>query len=156
MILVKTNNRPPQSPFRLLTGQAAVFLWRRVFCFLTSCFLLLPTLALAEKAAPAGGTGQTTPQPTTMEQLFPWILLGVFFYFILIRPQQKKAKTHNQFLSNLKRGDEVLTASGIFGSIEGLTDQFVILEVAENVRIRVMKSQIASHTKSLENGEKPK
>ena len=151
MILLKTNNRPPQSPFRPLTGSAAVFLWRGFFCLLSSCFLVFPSLA--EKAAP-GGTGQSLPQPTTMEQLFPWILLGLFFYFILIRPQQKKTKTHNQFLSNLKRGDEVLTASGIFGRIEGLTNQFVILEVAEDVRIRVMKSQIASYTKSLETGEK--
>ena len=151
MILIKANNRPPQFPFRPWAEQAAVFLWRGIFCLFISCFFVLPVFA--EKAAP-GGTGQPVPQPTAFEQLVPFIFIGLLLYFILIRPQQRKARSHNQFLSNLKRGDEVLTASGIFGSIEGLTDQFVILEVAENVRIRVMKSQIASHTKSLESGEK--
>ena len=153
MIFVRTNNRPPQSTSGLAAGRKMTFLWQNTFFLLVSLLFALP--ALAEKASPAGGgSGKPAPQPTTMEQLFPWILLGLFFYFILIRPQQKKTKNHNQFLSNLKRGDEVLTASGIFGSIEGLTDQFVILEVAENIRIRVMKSQIASYTKSLENGKK--
>ena len=123
--------------------------------------LSLPTLSLfllMEKVWSAGATAEggekTAPQPTALEQFFPFILLGLFFYFILIRPQQKKAKSHNQFLAGLKRGDEVLTTGGIFGSIEGLTDQFVILEVAENVRIRIMKSQIASHTKPLTNEER--
>ena len=156
MTFVKANFRPPQLIFRHSAGQRIISLWQRGFCFLTFFLLTLP--ALAEKAEPSntGGAGTPPPQPTTLEQFFPFILIGLFFYFILIRPQQRKAKSHNQFLSNLKRGDEVLTASGIFGSIEGLTDQFVILEVAENVRIRVIKSQIASYTKSLESGEKPK
>ena len=89
---------------------------------------------------------ENRPKPTTLEQFFPFILIGLFFYFILIRPQQKKHKQHGDFLSQLKRGDEVLTASGIYGRIEGLTDSFIILEVAENVRIRIAKSQIASYT----------
>ena len=120
--------------------------------------LVLFLFFLAEKVSAVGeavtGGEKTAPKPTALEQFFPFILLGLFFYFILIRPQQKKAKSHTQFLSELKRGDEVLTNGGIFGSIEGLTDQFVILEVAENVRIRVMKSQIASHTKPLTNERK--
>ena len=86
------------------------------------------------------------PQPNAVEQLFPFLLIGVFFYFILIRPQQKKLKKQGDFLSKIKRGDEVLTNSGIYGRIEGLTESFVILEVAENVRIRIAKSQIASYT----------
>lgn len=156
MTFVKVNFRPPQFTSYLLAGKRIIFLWQKGFCFFTCLLCTLP--ALAEKTEPSntGGAGTPPPQPTALEQFFPFILLGLFFYFILIRPQQRKAKSHNQFLSNLKRGDEVLTASGIFGSIEGLTDQFVILEVAENVRIRVMKSQIASYTKSLESGEKPK
>ena len=88
----------------------------------------------------------TSPKPNTFEQLFPFLLIGLFFYFILIRPQQKKYKQHGDFLSKVKKGDEVLTSSGIYGRIEGLTDSFAILEVAENVRIRIAKSQIASYT----------
>lgn len=148
MIFVRTIHRPPQATLCL---QKMVFLWKNGLSLLMPLFFTLP--ALAEKAAPGGGTGQTAPQPSTFEQLVPFIFIGLLLYFILIRPQQRKATSHNQFLSKLKRGDEVLTSSGIFGSIEGLTNQFVILEVAENVRIRVMKSQIASYTKSLENNE---
>ena len=86
------------------------------------------------------------PKPNAFEQLFPFFLIAIVFYFLLIRPQQKRHKQHGDFLSKIKRGDEVLTSSGIYGRIEGLTESFVILEVAENVRIRIAKSQIASHT----------
>ena len=150
MIFVRTTHRPPPTACNRVR-QATVFLWQGFLYLFISCFYALP--ALAEKAAPGGGTDQAAPQPSTFEQFVPFIFIGLLLYFILLRPQQRKATSHNQFLSKLKRGDEVLTASGIFGSIEGLTDQFVILEVAENVRIRVMKSQIASYTKSLENNE---
>ncbi|MCY4512738.1 MAG: preprotein translocase subunit YajC [Bdellovibrionales bacterium] len=145
MIFMKTIHRPPQPTSCRKVTQIAVLLWQRCVYSFISCFFVFS--AFAEE-------GKKALKPTAMEQFFPWILLGAFFYFILIRPQQKKSKSHSQFLTNLKRGDEVLTASGIFGSIEGITDQFVILEVAENVRIRVMKTQIASYTKSLENTEK--
>ncbi len=95
----------------------------------------------------AGSSGQTAPAtPTALEQFFPFIILGLVFYFLLIRPQQRRYRQHRDFLSKIKRGDEVLTSSGIYGRIEGLTDSFVILEVADNVRIRVAKSQIASYT----------
>ena len=89
--------------------------------------------------------------PTALEQFFPFIILGLLFYFLLIRPQQRRSKQHGNFLSKIKRGDEVLTSSGIYGKIEGLTDHFVILEVAENTRIRIVKSQIASYTGTTEH-----
>ena len=100
---------------------------------------------------------ENRPQPNAFEQFFPFLLIGLFFYFILIRPQQKRQRQHGDFLSQLKRGDEVLTASGIYGRIEGLTESFIILEVAENVRIRIAKSQIASYTEdnSQEKKNKP-
>ena len=96
------------------------------------------------------------PQPNAIEQLFPFLLIGLVFYFLLIRPQQRKYKQHGDFLSKIKRGDEVLTSSGIYGKIEGLTDSFVILEVAENVRIRVAKSQISSYTQDPAQSESKK
>lgn len=92
----------------------------------------------------------TQAKPTALEQFFPLILLGLVFYILLIRPQQRKYKQHGNFLSKIKRGDEVLTSSGIYGKIEGLTDSFVILEVAEDVCIRVAKSQIASYVDKVE------
>ena len=66
------------------------------------------------------------------------------FFFLVIRPSQKRQKTHVSFLQGLKRGDSVLTSSGILGTIEGITDKFVTLEVADGVRLRILKSQIAS------------
>lgn len=93
---------------------------------------------------PFAGAAEAANKPSGFEQFFPFILIGFVFYFLLIRPQQKRFKMHKQFLSEVKRGDEVLTNSGIFGKIEGLTDQFIILEVAEDVKIRILKNQIAS------------
>lgn len=72
----------------------------------------------------------------------PLILLFVVFYFLLIRPQQKKAKTQKQFLESLKKGEEVVTSGGLYGKITGITDDVVTLEIAEKIRVRVLKSSI--------------
>jgi len=78
----------------------------------------------------------------------PLILMFVVFYFLLIWPQQKKAKAHRQVLSNLQKGDNVVTSSGIYGTITGLTDTVVTLEIAEKVRIKVSRSSIAGVIKN--------
>ena len=91
---------------------------------------------------------QAAQRPSAFEQLVPFLIIGLIFYFLLIRPQQKKYKQHTAFLSEIKRGDEVLTNSGIFGTIQGLTDQFVILEIAQDTNIRILKSQISSFVNS--------
>ncbi|MCB0413228.1 MAG: preprotein translocase subunit YajC [Bdellovibrionales bacterium] len=90
------------------------------------------------------------PAPTFMDSLPMFIAIFAIFYFFVIRPQGKKLKTHQEFLKNIKRGDEVLTSSGILGKIEGLTDTFVTLEIADGVRIRVLKSQLASSLSATE------
>ncbi len=90
--------------------------------------------------APAGAA----PQPSLLEQFFPYIIIFGIFFFLVIRPQQRRAQNHKTFVEKLKRGDSVLTSGGILGTIEGLTDQFVTLQIADNVKIRVLKSQIAS------------
>ena len=82
--------------------------------------------------------------PSLIEQLIPFIAIFAIFFFLVIRPQAKRQKEHQNFLSTMKRGDSVITASGIFGKVEGITDKFVTLEVSEGVNIRVLKSQIAS------------
>lgn len=84
------------------------------------------------------------PQPTTLEQFFPFIIIILVFFFLVIRPAQRRTKQHAGFLTSIKRGDSVLTTGGILGTIEGLTDQFVILEIASGVKIRVLKTQVAS------------
>lgn len=80
----------------------------------------------------------------SIAQFVPLILIFIVFYFLLIRPQQKKAKEHQNYLANLKKGDRVITGGGIHGVITGLTDTVITLEIAENVRIKVSRSAIAS------------
>ena len=76
-------------------------------------------------------------------QFVPLILIFVIFYFFLIRPQQKKVKDHKTMVSNLKRGDEVVTSGGIIGTVERvLDDDKVDLSISDNVNIKVVKSTI--------------
>lgn len=94
-------------------------------------------------AAAAGGMG-------AIAQFVPLILIFVVFYFLLIRPQQKKAKEHQNYLANLKKGDKVITGGGIHGQISSLTDTVVTLEIAENVRIKVNRGAIAGSAADLD------
>lgn len=98
-------------------------------------------LHVAAGAGSPAAKGQASPD--FFYSLFPFLIIIVIFYFILIRPQQSKMKTHREFLTNLKRGDEVVTDGGIMGRVTGLTDKVAMLEIADNVRIRVMKDHIA-------------
>jgi len=73
----------------------------------------------------------------------PMILIFVVFYFLLIRPQQKKAKEHRTMLAALQKGDEVVTAGGVVGRVAKLTDQYAAIEIAPSVEINVQRSAIA-------------
>lgn len=86
-------------------------------------------------------------QPSMLESLFPMVLIFVVFYFLIIMPQRKHKKKQQEFLTNLKRGDQVITSSGILGKVEGLTEQFVTLEIANDVKIKILKNQIAGQPK---------
>jgi preprotein translocase subunit YajC len=86
--------------------------------------------------------------PPALVQFLPLILIFVVFYFLLIRPQQQKSKEHRTMLANLKRNDEVITSGGLYGKVVALTDKVVTLEIAQNVRVRVDRPQIASLAKS--------
>lgn len=105
--------------------------------------IFLSMLASAQEVAQTAAPG-AAKQPGALEMMLPFIFVFAIFYFLVIRPQVKRQKTHQKFISELKRGDEVITTSGILGTIEGLTDRFVTLEVAEGVSIKVLRSQVAS------------
>ena len=70
------------------------------------------------------------------------LMIGVI-YLMMIRPQQKKAKEHQEWLKNLKKGDEVVTQGGTIGRITGMNEQVVILEIQEKVRMRVLRTSIS-------------
>lgn len=99
--------------------------------------------AFADLPAVAAETATAAPvaQPGWV-QFVPFVIIIAVFYFFLIRPQAKKQKETQQFLSALKNGDQVITQSGILGRIAGLTDTVATLEVASEVQIKVLRSQI--------------
>lgn len=88
------------------------------------------------------GPGAAAPGP--FMTIFPFILIFIIMYFLVIRPQQKKAKDHQEMLGKLKKNDEVMTSGGIYGKVVDLKENVVTLEVAPNVRIRVNRPQITA------------
>ena len=95
---------------------------------------LLFTSAHAQTAMPGG---------SDLMAFLPMIAIFVVFYFLLIRPQQKKAKEARAMLSALQKGDEVVTAGGLLGRISKLTDQYATIEVAPNTEITVQRQAVA-------------
>lgn len=93
---------------------------------------LTPVVAAAP--APAGGFGTL---------LFPIVLIAIM-YFLMIRPQMKRQKEHKAMLEKISKGEEVITAGGIAGVVTDIGDNFISVEVADGVRIRVQKASIAS------------
>ena len=75
--------------------------------------------------------------------LLPFVLICVVFYLLLIRPQQKRAKQHKTMVAELAKGEEVVTNGGVLGKITGVDDNFVTVEIAEGVRIKVQRMAVA-------------
>ncbi|MBI4653481.1 MAG: preprotein translocase subunit YajC [Nitrospirae bacterium] len=86
---------------------------------------------------PAGGTD------AFFSSFFPLILIFVIFYFLLIRPQSKKAKEHRTMLENLKKGDKIITSGGIYGVIDDIDPTTATIKIAENVKVKISRSSIA-------------
>lgn len=101
-------------------------------------------IAYAQGASPMAGPGP-------LVQFLPLVLVMVIFYFLLIRPQQQKAKDHRQMLDNLKRNDRVLTNGGIYGRVTELSERELTLEIAPNVRIQLDRG----HVETIVDGVKP-
>jgi preprotein translocase subunit YajC len=90
---------------------------------------------------------QTAGAPASGSPMGMFIMMGLFvviFYFLLIRPQQKKQKEHQAMLGKLAAGDEVVTAGGILGRIVEIGENFITLEIADNVRIKVQRFQVTT------------
>ena len=97
----------------------------------------LPALAQqAPAAGPAGGPGGLIGSLA-----LPIAMVGIF-YFLLIRPQQQRAKKHAAMVSGVKRGDTVVTSGGLVGKVNKVFDEEISLELAENVKVRVIKSMV--------------
>jgi len=92
------------------------------------------------QAAPAAETGGTMQ---IIIGLLPWLLIFLIFYLLMIRPQQKRVKEHQASLAAIQKGDEIITGGGIRGKVMKVTDDEAEVEIASNVRIRVIKSTIS-------------
>src|SRR5262245_45001169 len=88
--------------------------------------------------------GAPAPQGGGIQMILMLGLFVVIFYFLILRPQQKKAKEHQAMLAKIAAGDEVVTAGGILGRVVDIGDVFLTLEVSEGVRIKVQKFQVTS------------
>ena len=97
-------------------------------------FLIPSAHAQAAGAPQGGGMGML---------LFPIILIAIM-YFLMIRPQMKRAKEHKGMLDKLSKGDEVITSGGIAGVITDIGENFITVEVADNVRLRVQKAAVGN------------
>lgn len=94
--------------------------------------------AMAE-AAPAA-----SQQPGMIEALFPFVILFVVFYFLLIRPQSKRAKEHKAMVEAVGKGDEVITQGGLYGKITEVSEEYLQVQLADNVEVKVQRGAITS------------
>jgi len=101
------------------------------------------------QAVPAGGSGGTAG---ILVGILPWLLIFVIFYVLMIRPQQRRVKEHQAAISAVKKGDEVITGGGIRGRVTKVADDEAEVEIAQGVKIRVVKSTI---TQVLTQNAKP-
>ncbi|MFZ8932778.1 MAG: preprotein translocase subunit YajC [Bacteriovoracaceae bacterium] len=97
----------------------------------------------------AEGSANAAAQPSPFASFFPFIIIFMIFYFLMIRPQKKKLEEEKALLAGLNKGDEIYTKSGIIGTIYGLTDSVVTLEVAEGTKMKVLRSHIGGLAKKL-------
>jgi len=87
---------------------------------------------------------QEAAQPGGLMSFLPLLVIFVIFYFLLIRPQMKRAKEHKQLVSQLSNGDEVVTNGGLLGRITNVGESFITVELADNVKIKVQKHAVAN------------
>jgi preprotein translocase subunit YajC len=104
-------------------------------------------LILAQAAAPAGAQ----QQPNIFMSMMPLVFIFIIFYFLLIRPQQRKAKEHAKLVSSLKTGDSVVTNAGIHGVISNVKEKTVIVKIADNVKVEFDRAAIVTVEPSSSN-----
>lgn len=97
--------------------------------------------AMGQGGADAGSAGG-------FASFIPLILMFVIFYFLLIRPQQKKTKEHREMITNLKKGDKIITSGGIYGQITAVDDGILTVEISDKVRVKVSRPNIAAIVQS--------
>ncbi len=100
----------------------------------------LLTSGVAHAAAPAGGL------TATLINFLPIILIVLIFWFLIIQPQRKRMREHQQMIANLRRGDHVVTGGGFIGKVANVSDDEATVEIADGVKVRVVRSTIQDVT----------
>jgi len=103
--------------------------------------MLISNLLFLAQAVPAGGP--TPPAQSPIASLMPLLFIGVIFYFLLIRPQQKRAKEQAKMVAALKSGDQIVTSAGIHGLVANVKDRTLTLKIADNVKIELDRDAVA-------------
>lgn len=116
-------------------------MWSSGFKFFCSSFLILVVAQTSWAQAAAAA------QPSLFESLIPIFGIFLVFYFLVIRPQSKQRKEHQAFLDGLKKGDQVVTSGGILGQVKDLTQDFITLEIANGVNVKMRRSHVAGSFK---------
>ena len=119
--------------------------------FVSSAFaqeVVAPVVA-GEGGAPNPENMSFTAQLVSMLPMFAMIFF--IFYFLVARPQAKQLKAHNQMLSELKKGDEVATSFGMLGRVAGIEKDYILLEIANGVKVRVLTSSVARKVEKTDN-----
>lgn len=97
-------------------------------------------ISKAYAASAIGGAGASG----MLFQLFPILLMFAIFYFVVFRPQQQRVKEHKELINNVRRGDTVVTSGGIIGKVTKVVDEHeVLVEIADNTRVRILKGTIS-------------
>ncbi|MFQ5484704.1 MAG: preprotein translocase subunit YajC [Desulfobacterales bacterium] len=109
---------------------------------------------LAYALGQGGGAGQGGQ--SGFSAFIPLILMFVIFYFLLIRPQQKKSKDHREMIKNLRKGDRIITGGGIHGRITGMGDTTLTVEIADRVRVKVDRGNISTLVQSTSQAQAQK
>jgi preprotein translocase subunit YajC len=95
------------------------------------------------------GSRPGSGEPATFSYMIPLLAILFIYYFVLLRPQQKESQRHRKLLESLKKGDEVVTDSGLVGTIVAVQDEFVVLKAGENVRLKFLKAKVWSRVSTL-------
>jgi preprotein translocase subunit YajC len=102
---------------------------------------LIELLAMGSQTPP--GT-EANPTGQLVQMIGMFVILGVMFYFLLIRPQSKQRKEQEAMIKNIKTGDKILMSNGIFGIVTNVKDKSVMVKIADNVKVEVAKSAIGT------------
>lgn len=102
-----------------------------------------------------GAFGQSDGAPPVLVQIMPLVLLGAVFYVLLVRPEQKRRRDHEQLVAALRRNDQIVMASGIHGRVTGLAEKTVTVEIAPKVQVVVDRSAIQGVERGPEKAQAP-